>query len=191
MSRRGTWAAGAALCVGLLGLLDVLAAPACGGARGPGDGPVGVGSLAPDFELPDLAGGTVRLSSLRGKVVFVNFWATWCPPCRDEMPSMEALGRDLAGQPFEMLAVSVDEGGEPAVRRFLAGKLHSYRVLLDAASGSERLNTLTGQAYGITGVPETFIIDRRGYIVEKVVGPADWSDPRMLDYFRGLLAGSS
>lgn len=169
----------------------LLLAAGCGGDRGPGDGPVGVGSRAPDFALPDLAGGTVRLSDLRGKVVFLNFWATWCPPCKVEMPSMEALHRSLEGQDFVMLAVSVDEGGEAAVRKFLEEIPHSYRVLIDAGAAGERLSSRTGKAYGITGVPETFIIDARGTIVEKIIGPADWASPGMMDYFRGLLAKPS
>ena len=166
-------------------------APACTGGRGPGDGPLGIGSRAPDFELPDLDGGTVRLSDLRGKVVFLNFWSTWCAPCREEMPAMEALQRKLQHPEFEMLAVSVDEGGEEVVREFLADIPHTYRVLLDVNVGARRLASRTGRAYGITGVPETFVIDGNGYIVERVVGPADWSDPAMFEYFRGLISGSS
>lgn len=167
----------------------VLLLAACTEGRGPGDGPLGVGSPAPDFELPTLSGETVRLSDLRGKIVFVNFWATWCAPCREEMPSMEGLYGRLGTDQFEMLAVSVDEGGEPAVREFLAEIPHSYPVLMDA-TGERRLSARTGQAYGITGVPETFVIDRRGYIVEKVIGPADWTDPSMVDYFRQLIDAS-
>lgn len=168
----------------------LLLAGSCTGGRGPGDGPIGVGSLAPDFELRDLTGGTVRLSSLRGKVVFLNFWATWCAPCRVEMPAMESLQRTLAGEPFVMLAVSVDEGGEPAVRQFLADIPHTYPVLLDAGEGGRRLASPTARSYQITGVPETFIIDAKGYIVEKIVGPADWSSLQMVEYFRGLLAAA-
>ena len=169
----------------------LLLAAACTGGRGPGDGPIGVGSLAPDFELRDLAGGTVRLSSLRGKVVFVNFWTTWCAPCRVEMPAMESLQRILGGEPFVMLAVSVDEGGEPVVRQFLADIPHTYSVLLDASEGGRRLASPTARSYQITGVPETFIVDRKGYIVEKVVGPADWSSAEMIEYFRGVIAAGA
>jgi peroxiredoxin len=175
---------GAALVAG------ALLAAGCTSGRGPGDGPIGVGSAAPDFELPALDGDTVRLSEQRGKVVFVNFWATWCAPCRDEMPAMERLYQRLRGDRFAMLAVSVDEGGEQAVRSFLADIPHSYPILLDATS-ARRMEARTAQAYGITGVPETFVIDPGGTIVEKVVGPADWSDPAMVDYFQGLIAGPS
>ena len=180
----GRWAPGLR-AVALLASL--LVASSCTGGRGPGDGPVGVGSLAPDFELPDLEGGTVRLSDLRGRVVFLNFWATWCAPCRHEMPSMEVLHRQIEGDDFALLAISVDEAGAEVVRAFMAAIPHSYRVLLDATTAQRRMGTLTAKAYGITGVPESFVIDRRGYIVEKVVGPADWSQPAMVAYFRGLL----
>jgi peroxiredoxin len=163
----------------------------CTGGRGPGDGPIGIGSLAPDFELRDLTGGTVRLSSLRGKIVFVNFWATWCAPCRVEMPAMESLQRTLAGEKFVMLAVSVDEGGEAVLRPFLADIPHTYPVLLDAGEGGRRLASPTARSYQITGVPETFIVDAKGYIVEKVIGPADWSSAEMIAYFRRLIAAGA
>ena len=79
-----------------------------------------VGGAAPDFSLPTLRGSSVKLSDHRGKVVFLNFWATWCPPCREEMPSMEALYQRLKGREFEMLAVSIDRSGEEVVGPLLA-----------------------------------------------------------------------
>jgi len=170
----------------VLGLWIALAA-GCTSGRGPGDGPIGVGSPAPDFELPVVGGGTVRLSDLRGKIVFLNFWATWCPPCRDEMPSMEELKQKLPPGDFEMLAISVDEEGEAVVREFMADLPHTYKILLDPASTEDQLAAASARAYGITGVPETFVINRDGYIVEKVVGPAVWSDPAMLQFFERLI----
>ena len=128
-----------------IALLLLLTAAACTSGRGPGDGPIGVGSRAPDFALPTLDGGTVRLSDLRGKIVFVNFWATWCAPCKDEMPSMEKLYRRFQGREFAMLAVSIDEGGEDRVRQFVAEIPHTYPVLLDV-TGQRRLAAATGQA---------------------------------------------
>ena len=104
---------------------------------------------------------------------------------------MEVLYRQLESPDFVMLAISVDEGSDTALREFLAEIDHSYPILLDARAGAQRLQTRTGQAYGITGVPETFVIDRNGYILDKVVGPAKWSDPKMYEYFRGLLEGPS
>lgn len=104
---------------------------------------------------------------------------------------MESLQQTLAGEPFVMLAVSVDEGGEPVVRQFLADIPHTYPVLLDASEGDRRLASPTASAYQISGVPETFIVNTKGYIVEKIVGPADWSSPPMIDYFRGVIAAGS
>ena len=175
-----------------LALLLVLASlvPGCTGGRGPGDGPIGIGATAPDFELPLLDGGSVRLKDLRGKVVFVNFWATWCPPCLEEMPSMEELVKTLDDPDFVMLSISVDEGGEKAIRDLLGERSWGFPILLDAALGKRRLSSRTGAAYGITGVPETFIIDRGGYIARHDTGPVLWTRPEELAYFRALLASS-
>jgi thiol-disulfide isomerase/thioredoxin len=173
---------------GLLMMIALLAVPGCTGGRGPGDGPVGVGALAPDFELPLLDGGTIRLSDLRGKVVFVNFWATWCPPCLEEMPDMDELNGMLDHPDFVMLSISVDEGGEQAVRGLLGDRSWSFPVLLDATQGNQRLSSRTGMAYGITGVPETFVINQGGYIVRHEVGPRRWANTSQVDYFRRMLA---
>jgi peroxiredoxin len=135
-----------------------------------------VGAVAPDFTLPTLNGSSVRLSEYRGKIVFVNFWATWCPPCVWEMPSMEALYQRLKGRGFEILAVSIDKQGEAVVRPFVARHGLTFPVLLDPDSATYRL-------YGLTGLPETFVIDRNGVILLKMVGPQEWTQPKWLDYF--------
>jgi peroxiredoxin len=138
------------------------------------------GFIAPDFELPDLRGRVHRLSDLRGKVVFLNLWATWCPPCRMEMPAMETLYHRLKHLDFAMLAVSEDEGGAAVVAPFVSELGLSFPVLLDPAG---RLST----RYGVTGYPETFIIDRHGQVVNHIIGPAEWESPGMIDYFHALL----
>ena len=135
---------------------------------------------APDFALRDLGGHTHRLSAYRGKVVFVNFWATWCPPCREEMPSMERLYRRLGHGDFAMLAVNEDEDGAPAVRQFVDGMGLSFPVLLDE-QGS------VPPRYGVTGYPETFVIDRNGQVVNRFIGPADWDSENLRTYFTHLL----
>lgn len=127
------------------------------------------GYEAPDFSLPDLEGNIHRLSDYRGKVVFLNLWTTWCPPCRMEMPAMEKLHRRLRGRDFVMLAVSADEGGEDAVAPFVAELGLTFPVLLDPGG---RLSP----RYGVTGYPETFIIDRAGQVVNHTIGPAEWDD---------------
>jgi len=138
------------------------------------------GDAAPDFTLPDLDGKMVRLSDQKGKVVFLNIWATWCPPCVQEMPSMEKLHQALNGEDFQILAVSIDTQGAEAVRPFMKKHKLNFTALVDKEE-------TTKSAYQTTGVPETFIIDRNGTIVEKVIGPREWASSDAIDYFRSLL----
>lgn len=122
---------------------------------------------APDFVLTDIDGKTWRLSDLRGKVVFINFWATWCPPCQEEMPSMEALYQGMKNAPFQMLSVLNND--DPEFARQMGKKIgFTFPVLKDPES------KIAGQ-YGITGVPETFIIDPQGILREKFLGPRPWN----------------
>jgi peroxiredoxin len=139
------------------------------------------GIQAPDFSLKDLSGTEVRLSSLRGKVVFLNFWATWCPPCREEIPSMMRLNQTMSGKPFQMLAVSIDDGGRKAVTEFFSRTGFNLPALNDTDQS-------VGKMFGITGVPETFVIDKKGVILKKVVGGMDWNSPESIDYFTKLAA---
>jgi len=139
---------------------------------------------APDFSLTDLSGNAHRLSDFRGKVVFLNLWTTWCPPCRMEMPAMEALYRHMKGRDFVILAVSADEDGANAVAPFVKKLGLSFTVLLDP-TGS------VSARYGITGYPETFVINQEGDIIEHFVGPAEWQSPTMEHYFLKLIARES
>jgi len=143
--------------------------------------PPRTGYEAADFTLPDLQGKAVRLSDFRGKVVFLNLWATWCPPCRMEMPNMERLYQRLASRDFVMLAVAEDEGGAAAVGPFVREVGLTFSVLLDPEA------TLSPR-YGATGYPETFIIDRAGRVVNHTIGPEEWDSKEMLAYFERLLA---
>ncbi|MBI5143042.1 MAG: TlpA family protein disulfide reductase [Nitrospirae bacterium] len=130
-----------------------------------------VGQPAPDFTLRDLQGGVHRLSALKGNVVFVNFWATWCPPCRSEMPDMQTLNNEMAaaGKPFQMLAILYNT--EPQLgANFVTRYGYKFPVLLDPANEAS-------QAYGITGVPETYIVDKNGILREKFLGPLPWNSP--------------
>jgi peroxiredoxin len=135
---------------------------------------------APDFWLSNLAGDYVKLSDYRGKVVFLNVWATWCPPCREEMPSMESLYRKLKGRNFEMLGVSIDRDGEKVVRPFAVKYGLTFPVLLDPDNKTYRL-------YGLTGVPETFIVDKSGVVIHKIIGPQNWMNKEWLDYFDRII----
>jgi peroxiredoxin len=138
------------------------------------------GFPAPDFSLQSLDGRTQHLSDFRGKVVFLNLWATWCPPCRMEMPSMERLHQRLRGKEFVMLAVSEDEAGATAVRPFVDDMRLTFPVLLDPDGG-------VPSRYGVTGYPETFLIDRSGKVVHHVIGPEDWDREEVYQFLLQLL----
>ena len=138
------------------------------------------GSPAPNIVLPGLDGRTVNLKDYRGKVVFLNIWATWCPTCREEMPSMEKLYRELKGEAFEILAVSVDKAGAKAIAPFMKAFNLSFPVLLDPEGTIAR-------PYGVTGVPESFIINKEGIIEKIVIGPIDWTEPAIVSFFRTLI----
>ena len=128
-----------------------------------------VGEIAPDFTLVDTYGKTWTLSELKGQVVFVNFWATWCPPCVEEMPSMQKLYSMLPKDKFKMLAVLNND--DPAnAKKFAAKNGITLPILNDQANK-------VGPTYGLTGVPETFIVDKKGVLREKFIGPAPWDSP--------------
>jgi len=133
---------------------------------------VAVGSRAPDFRATSLATGRpVTLADYRGKVVLLNVWATWCQPCRIEMPSMERLQRQLGGSgDFKIVSVSVDEQGDSVVAAFARELGLSFDILHDRSGAIQR-------TYQTTGVPESWVIDRDGVIVKKVIGPSEWDGP--------------
>lgn len=139
-----------------------------------------VGGPAPNFTFPGLDGKMVSLTDYKGKVVFLNAWATWCPPCREEMPSMEKLYQQLKGEDFEILAVSIDTSGAEAVGPFIKEYGLSFPALLDAGGTIRDL-------YGTTGIPESYIIGKEGLIEKIVIGPLDWSTPEVVRFFRNLL----
>lgn len=136
-------------------------------------------AVAPDFELPDYAGRPVKLSALRGQVVLLNFWATWCPTCVVEMPSMETLVKKMADKPFRLLAVSVDEDW-PTVRKFFASGT-ALQVVLDK---EKRVPTM----YGTEKFPETYIIDKAGNIRFYVVSDRKWDSPEIVSCLQTLAA---
>ncbi len=137
------------------------------------------GDCAPDFSLKTLGEKTLSLSDFKGKVVLLNFWASWCEPCAAEFPPLEQLGRALKGTPFVILSVSIDEDGrkavEPFLKKILKNHLPSFAVLLDT-------NQKVSKSFGTFQVPETYIIDPSGRIVDKVIGIRDWEDPLLVHY---------
>lgn len=151
-----------------------------------------IGSKAPGFAAMDLrTNRPVTVNDYRGKVVLLNIWATWCPPCRDEMPSMERLHKKFAGTDFRIAAVSVDgdafypaEKQGPTEIMAFAGQLGLTFDVLHDQSGAIR------RAYDIFGVPESFVIDRDGVIVKRIIGAADWDAPVNEALIRSLLDGA-
>ena len=140
------------------------------------------GEVAPDFQLEDTKGNQVSLSDYRGKVVMLNFWATWCPPCKAEMPSMEKLNKVMAGDDFVMLAVNVENNGRVVVPKFLKQTPHDFTVLYDDSG-------VVQQQYGVYKFPESFVIRKDGTIDQKVIGQIDWASPKTIAYFKGLAKG--
>ena len=138
------------------------------------------GVPAPDFAFPGLDGKRLRLSDYKGQVVLLNIWATWCAPCVEEMPSMEKLYQELKDEGFKLLAVSVDESGAEAVTPFMKKHKLGFPVLLDPRGEIKSL-------YQLTGIPESFIIDKNGIIVEKIIGPRDWAASGAIRFFRNLI----
>ena len=137
------------------------------------------GKCAVDFSLPGLDGKKIKLSDYRGKVVFLNFWATWCPPCLEEMASMEQANKKLASNRFAMLAISIDSEGETAIRKFFKGPLPSFQILIDR-------DQKVSQRYGSFKVPETYIIDSTGRIRDKIEGVRQWNDSLIIHYLELL-----
>lgn len=151
--------------------------------------PAGPGAQAPEYRAVDLRGDSVAISDLAGEVVLLNVWATWCPPCREEMPSMQRLYDTLGPAGLRIVAVSIDAaegatdaGGRPGgdVAEFVAEYGLTFDIWLDPSGGIQR-------TYRTTGVPESFVLDRRGRIVRRLAGPAEWDDPAYVALFRRLL----
>ncbi|CAN5296119.1 TlpA disulfide reductase family protein [soil metagenome] len=182
MSRRSMlWSAAAALVLGGLLLAGWLARDRFL--------PVEVGTEAPEFQAVDMAGRPVALEQLRGQVVLLNVWATWCAPCRDEMPSMQRLHERLHERGLRVVAVSVDAapggfggGGQPGgdVAAFVRDMGLGFIIWRDPEGDVQRV-------YRTTGVPESFVIDRDGTIVKKVIGGTEWDTPANIELFERLL----
>ena len=124
---------------------------------------------APDFTLPTPDGKKVSLKDFRGKVVFLNFWATWCEFCRDEMPTMDRLYREFRGKGFEIVAVNVKDKRPDALAFARQLKL-TYPIVMDPEGE-------VGLLYGAFGMPTTYLIDRKGVVLARLWGPADWYSP--------------
>jgi cytochrome c biogenesis protein CcmG, thiol:disulfide interchange protein DsbE len=150
-----------AICFWLL-LPAAACTPDAGGFR-----PLAAGDAAPEFGAPVLDGDSLHLSSLRGQPVLLNVWATWCPPCREEMPALQALHEEYGPRGLRVLGVSVDSrGSEETIRSFLREGGYSFTILHDAADAVSR-------QFRTIGVPETFLIDGDGRVVRRWIGKFD------------------
>ena len=134
---------------------------------------------APDFTLRDTGGGTVSLSGYRGSLVLVNFWATWCGPCRDEMPSMENLSRNFGGQGFSLLAVNQKESAAQ-VTKFMKTHGLNFPTPLDS-------DGRVSAAYRVYGIPVTYLIDGNGNAIGMKSGARDWATRDVVEVFRKLI----
>jgi len=168
-------ALGLSLWIGACGAAGPENAPRAG-ARAP----VQRGPAAPALDLPDLQGSRVSLASFRGHPVIINFWATWCAPCRREMPSLVALKERLGEGDPAVLAVSIDDD-RAAVHEYLSRTPLPFRILLDPGR-------VTADRFAVTTVPSTFIVDAEGRVIERVDGEVDWSSPDILTTVERLVA---
>lgn len=139
------------------------------------------GYLAPGFTLPDLTGKPTSLNDFRGKVVLVNIWATWCGPCKREIPSLDRLYQLRKDKGFEIVAVSVDRASTSRVASFVAQYQMSFLVLHDARGE-------VGNRYWARAIPSSFLLDRQGVIRWKVAGAIQWDDARVVERVDQLLA---
>jgi peroxiredoxin len=137
-------------------------------------------NLASNFTLKNLKGEEVSLSQFKGKYLLINFWATWCGPCKVEMPSLEKLYRQFKSDNFDIIGISNDMFGERVVRPYIKATNLTFPMLLD-----QRMTV--SRRYGIVSLPTTILIDPQGIIIGVLQGAEDWSDPETLLYFKNLL----
>lgn len=145
--------------------------------------PVKSGDAAPDFTLPTLEGPRISLSDYRPRVVVVNFWATWCPPCVEETPSLKRFAEAMQSEGVKVIGVSVDQD-EAALRKFVAEGQLSFPIARDP----ERT---IATRYGTFKFPETYIVDSEGKIAKKLIGAINWQDPRIVEFVRNLARSAS
>ena len=139
-----------------------------------------IGSEAADFDLSGVNNNTMKLSDMRGSVVLVNFWATWCTSCIEEMPALERLAEVLSGNPHFKIVTILYRDDLNRAYQYLRQNGYIFPVYVNPDGNAPGL-------FGITGVPETFIIDKKGVLRDKVIGPADWDSPQIVSSLQALI----
>lgn len=139
-----------------------------------------VGSAVPDIELIDISQNKLNLSELNGSVVFVNFWATWCEPCIDELPSIEILFRRFSHNPRFKLVTILFKDDRQKVLRYMEENGYTFPVYMNPDGSAAK-------KFGITGVPETFIIDKKGILRDKKIGPEQWDSPIIMEMLQSMI----
>lgn len=139
-----------------------------------------IGSAVPDIELVDINQKKYTISEFKGSVVFINFWATWCEPCIDELPSIEILFRQFSKNPqFKVITLLFKDNSQRALK-YMKKNGYTFPVYLNP-------DGLAAKKFGITGVPETFIIDKKGFLRYKRIGPEQWDSPIIMETFDSLI----
>ena len=134
-----------------------------------------------DFTLPDVQGHLVRLADLRGRPVLINIWATWCSPCREEMPSMNALYKDYSTKGLAIVAIATDAGGKAVVAPFMQAHGLTFPVLLDPQN-------MLGTQLQVPGIPTSYLLDKWGRVIDLVIGARDWHSRKIQHLIEQLLA---
>jgi cytochrome c biogenesis protein CcmG, thiol:disulfide interchange protein DsbE len=139
-----------------------------------------IGRAPQDFEFIDINKNRMTLSGMKGSVVFVNFWATWCESCIDELPSIERLSRHFKDNPTLKIVTILYKDDLDAALNFMKESGYTFPVYLNPDESAAKM-------FGLTGIPETFIIDKKGVLRDKVIGPAAWDSPNTLQAFQALI----
>lgn len=140
------------------------------------------GTLAPKLDIRDArTGQSMGLSQLKGKVVFVNFWASWCMPCKEEMPSIEALYRDLLKNDKFLMVTILYKDDEKTASDYMRANGYTFPLYTDNGG-------ISAKGYGVTGVPETYLIDKKGALRKRIIGPADWNSSEAKAYIHAMLS---
>ncbi len=143
---------------------------------------VAEGIRAPKLAVVDVRSGqAIDITHLKGKVIFVNFWASWCPPCKEEMPSIEALYKDIMkNDAFRMITILYKDDVKTA-SDYMRANGYTFPLFTDN-------DGISAQRYGVTGVPETYLVDKKGALRKRVIGPADWNSTEAKAFINALLS---